>query len=86
MACNFHLLDHERTVLVYDFGGGTLDISLMSATEGSLDVEATNGDMMLGGLDLDKVILKMCEAKIQKELTYKNGGTIEDDDIVPPAL
>ena len=86
MACNFHLIDNERAVCVYDFGGGTLDVTIMTASEGSIDVDATNGDSMLGGLDLDKVILKMCEAKIQKELTYKNGGKIEDDDIVPPAL
>ena len=42
--------------------------------------------MMLGGLELDQVIVKICERKIQKELTLRNGGVLEDDDIVPPAL
>jgi len=40
MACNFHLVtdESERMVVVYDFGGGTLDISIMSVSEGTLDV------------------------------------------------
>ena len=42
--------------------------------------------MMLGGLNLDQEIVKICERKIQSELTLRNGGVLEDDDIVPPAL
>ena len=63
MACNFHTVvrtdsdEDDRNVLVYDFGGGTLDISLLLVSEGTLNVESTKGDMMLGGIDLDRVIL-----------------------------
>ena len=61
MACNFHAEEEEKNVLVFDFGGGTFDISILCSSHGMLDVQATRGDMKLGGLDLDLVILKMCE-------------------------
>ena len=53
MACNFHLFDDMKNFLVFDLGGGTYDISIISSCQGLLDVQATRGDMMLGGLDLD---------------------------------
>ena len=40
----------------------------------------------MGGLDLDRVIVEMCEIKLQNELTLKNGGKIEEGDIVRPAF
>ena len=38
MACNFHAVDETTNVLVFDFGGGTFDITIMIASEGVLDV------------------------------------------------
>jgi len=41
--------DGERTILVYDLGGGTFDVSLLSIDDGVFEVLATNGDTHLGG-------------------------------------
>src|SRR3982074_2443814 len=44
----------EETIAVYDLGGGTFDISVLSVGEGVFEVKATNGDTFLGGDDVDK--------------------------------
>jgi len=75
MACGFHNKGNDdKNVLIFDFGGGTFDTTVVYASEGSLEVCSTNGDMRLGGLDLDQVVMKMCEKKIWRELTLQNGG------------
>jgi heat shock protein 5 len=43
----------ERTILVYDLGGGTFDVSLLSIDDGVFEVLATAGDTHLGGEDFD---------------------------------
>ena len=43
----------EKNVLVFDFGGGTLDVSLLSLEEGIFEVKAVNGHTHLGGEDFD---------------------------------
>jgi len=43
----------ERNVLVFDLGGGSLDVSLLTIEEGILEVKATAGDIHLGGMDFD---------------------------------
>jgi molecular chaperone HscA len=48
--------NEEKTIAVYDFGGGTFDISILTISNGIFEVLATNGDTYLGGDDLDKVI------------------------------
>src|SRR5216683_476369 len=47
----------EETIAVYDLGGGTFDISVLSVGEGVFEVKATNGDTFLGGDDIDEVVL-----------------------------
>jgi molecular chaperone DnaK len=47
----------SETVLVFDFGGGTFDVSILEVGEGVVEVKATNGDTHLGGDDLDKRIV-----------------------------
>ena len=49
--------DEEKTVAVYDLGGGTFDISILKITNGIFEVLSTNGDTYLGGDDFDKAIL-----------------------------
>ncbi len=44
--------------LVYDLGGGTFDVALISAKDGNLTVVAQNGDNFLGGKDIDKLIIE----------------------------
>lgn len=60
MAAGLHKLEDEKNVLVFDFGGGTFDISVLCVSEGILDVQATRGDMNLGGRDIDEDIVKYC--------------------------
>jgi molecular chaperone DnaK len=47
----------SETILVFDFGGGTFDVSILDVGEGVIEVRATNGDTHLGGDDLDKRIV-----------------------------
>jgi len=47
----------NETIAVYDFGGGTFDISILEVGEGVVEVKATNGDTHLGGDDLDQRII-----------------------------
>lgn len=47
----------ERTILVYDLGGGTFDVSLLSIDDGVFEVLATNGDTHLGGQDFDNRVM-----------------------------
>lgn len=56
LAFGISNLDLEARILVFDFGGGTLDISVLEMIEGVLDVTATHGDPMLGGKDFDEAI------------------------------
>lgn len=49
--------DEERTIAVYDLGGGTFDISILKISNGIFEVLSTNGDTYLGGDDLDRVIV-----------------------------
>ena len=50
--------DKERTVLVYDFGGGTFDVSVLRIEQDVQMVMATGGDSHLGGADLDDVLIE----------------------------
>ena len=59
-------LDHqsEGTIAVYDFGGGTFDISILEIGDGVFEVLSTNGDTHLGGDDFDAVIVAdVCQAQ-----------------------
>src|SRR2546428_3031975 len=49
--------DKEQTVLVFDLGGGTFDVSLLEIGEGVFDVKATHGDTQLGGDDWDQRVI-----------------------------
>ena len=44
-------------ILVFDFGGGTLDVTIMEMGGGVFEVMSTSGDTQLGGTDMDKVII-----------------------------
>jgi heat shock protein 5 len=59
--------DKERKVLVFDLGGGTFDVSLLSIDNGFFEVEATNGDTHLGGEDFDNRIIEHLVKVIQKK-------------------
>jgi len=56
----------DETIAVYDFGGGTFDISILEVGEGIVEVKATNGDTHLGGDDLDQRVIDWMVAEFKK--------------------
>src|ERR671936_1564331 len=56
----------DETIAVYDFGGGTFDISILEVGEGVIEVKSTNGDTHLGGDDLDQRIIDWIAAEFKK--------------------
>ena len=57
----------SETVLVFDLGGGTFDVSILEVGEGVFEVKATNGDTHLGGDDFDKRIVNWIAEEFQRE-------------------
>ena len=57
----------EGVIAVYDFGGGTFDISILRLHEGIFEVLATNGDTHLGGDDIDNLLLRIAMEDVQSE-------------------
>ncbi|MDE1804358.1 MAG: molecular chaperone DnaK [Candidatus Micrarchaeota archaeon] len=56
----------EMKILVYDFGGGTLDVTIMEFGNGVFEVKSTNGDTQLGGTDMDNAIVDFLLAEVKK--------------------
>jgi len=56
----------DETIAVYDFGGGTFDISILEVGEGVVEVKATNGDTHLGGDNLDQRIIEWITSEFKK--------------------
>ena len=50
----------EKNVLIFDLGGGTFDVSLLTLDDGVFEVKATAGDTHLGGEDFDNRIVEWC--------------------------
>ncbi|HPT83273.1 MAG TPA: molecular chaperone DnaK [Limnochordia bacterium] len=59
--------EHEQTVLVYDLGGGTFDVSILELDEGYVGVKATSGNNRLGGDDFDQRIMDWMVQEFKKE-------------------
>jgi molecular chaperone DnaK len=57
----------NETIAVYDFGGGTFDISILEVGEGVVEVKATNGDTHLGGDNIDQVVIEWIIGEFKKE-------------------
>ncbi|MFM1651528.1 molecular chaperone DnaK [Brevibacillus sp. B_LB10_24] len=57
----------DHTVLVYDLGGGTFDVSILELSEGFFEVKATSGDNKLGGDDFDQVVIDYLVSEFKKE-------------------
>ncbi|XKE94007.1 Hsp70 family protein [Metaplanococcus flavidus] len=63
-------LDKNQMILVYDFGGGTFDVSVVEVFEGIVEVKASSGDNFLGGADLDEDIINEIKRKFSEEFSY----------------
>lgn len=66
--------DKDGTIVVYDLGGGTFDVSILEIVDGVFEVKSTNGDTALGGSDFDARILKYLidEFKAQTGIDLSN--------------
>ena len=69
-------LDKEKgeTIAVYDFGGGTFDISILEVGEGIVEVKATNGDTHLGGDNIDHMLIEWIVGEFKKEQGIELAG------------
>ena len=65
----------EMKILVFDFGGGTLDVTIMDFGDGVFEVKSTSGDTKLGGTDMDEVLINY----ILKDFEKENGIDLSDD-------
>ncbi|MDR2632971.1 MAG: molecular chaperone DnaK [Treponema sp.] len=63
----------EKTIAVYDLGGGTFDISILELGEGVFEVKSTNGDTHLGGDDFDRRIMEWLIAEFKKDTAIDLG-------------
>ncbi len=66
LAYGLDKLSKEMKVLVFDLGGGTLDVTIMDFSEGVFEVKATSGDTQLGGTDMDKAIIDFIADEFKK--------------------
>ena len=65
----------EAKILVFDFGGGTLDVTIMDFGDGIFEVKSTSGDTELGGTDMDLVVMNF----IIDDFKKKEGVDLNDD-------
>ena len=57
----------ERNVLIFDLGGGTFDVSLLTLEDGLFEVKATNGNTHLGGEDFDNRLVEYCAGEFRRK-------------------
>lgn len=67
--------DHK--ILVFDLGGGTLDVTIMEFGDGTFNVLSTSGDTQLGGTDMDEYVIKY----VTEEFKKKEGIDLNDDSV-----
>jgi molecular chaperone DnaK len=75
LAYGLDKVGKELKILVYDLGGGTLDVTIMEFGNGVFEVKSTSGDTQLGGTDMDNVIVDF----LKNEVNSKFGITVEKD-------
>ena len=75
LAYGIDKTNKEQTVLVYDLGGGTFDVSILSLADGTFEVISTAGNNHLGGDDFDQVIIDYLVEEFKKE----NGVDLSKD-------
>ncbi|PAQ16536.1 molecular chaperone DnaK [Bacillaceae bacterium SAOS 7] len=75
LAYGMDKMDEDQTILVYDLGGGTFDVSILELGDGVFEVRSTAGDNRLGGDDFDQVIIDYLVQEFKKE----NGIDLSQD-------
>ena len=74
--------EKDQTLLVYDFGGGTFDVSIIEIISGVFRVMGINGNTLLGGDDIDNRIVQL----LVKEFQEKNGINLSEDPVAMQRL
>ncbi|MDR0436202.1 MAG: molecular chaperone DnaK [Propionibacteriaceae bacterium] len=82
LAYGLDKADKEHTVLVFDLGGGTFDVSLLDISDGVFEVKATKGDARLGGDDWDQVVIDW----LVKQFQNKYGKDLSKDKLAGQRL
>jgi len=67
LAYGLEKADKEQKIMVFDLGGGTLDVTIMEMAQGVFHVQATSGDTQLGGTDMDRVLLEYIVGQFKRE-------------------
>jgi molecular chaperone DnaK len=67
LAYGIDKTEKEQTILVYDLGGGTFDVSILHLADGTFEVISTAGDNLLGGDDFDKIIMDYIISEFKKQ-------------------
>ena len=67
LAYGIDKVGQEEKILVFDFGGGTLDVTIMDFGEGVFEVKSTSGDTELGGTDMDEILVNYVAEEFKKE-------------------
>ncbi|RDI44020.1 molecular chaperone DnaK [Falsibacillus pallidus] len=67
LAYGMDKMDEDQTILVYDLGGGTFDVSILELGDGVFEVRSTAGDNRLGGDDFDQVIIDYLVQEFKKD-------------------
>ncbi|MFC6039833.1 molecular chaperone DnaK [Paenisporosarcina macmurdoensis] len=67
LAYGLDKMDQDQTILVYDLGGGTFDVSILELGDGVFEVKSTAGDNRLGGDDFDQLLMDYLVAEFKKD-------------------
>jgi len=67
LAYGLDKADQEQKILVFDLGGGTLDVTVMDMAQGVFEVKATSGDTQLGGTDMDNLLIDHIAGEFKKD-------------------
>ena len=67
LAYGLQKSEKEQKIMVFDFGGGTLDVTLMEMAQGVFEVKSTSGDTHLGGTDMDNLLIDHIAENFKKE-------------------
>ncbi len=67
LAYGLDKLEQELRILVFDLGGGTLDVTIMEMGQGVFEVKATSGDTQLGGRDMDEILTRYVVEEFRKQ-------------------
>lgn len=82
MAYGIDKKEEEQKIMVFDFGGGTLDVTIMEYGDGTFTVLSTSGDTQLGGRDMDEALMKY----IIDDFKSKEGIDLNNDDMAMQRL